>query len=36
MKCGVQYIEDNHSNVCHICGKEFLDSNLDSAVIDKN
>ena len=26
---------DNHNYTCHICAKEFLDSNCDSAVINK-
>ena len=28
--------EDNHSYMCHICAKGFLDSNFNEAVIDKN
>ena len=26
---------DNHNYMCHTCAKEFLDSNLNGAVIDK-
>ena len=26
---------DNHNNMCHMCEKEFLDSNFNKAVIDK-
>ena len=26
---------DNHSYMCHICAKGFLDSNFNEAVIDK-
>ena len=26
---------DSHNYLCHICAKEFLDSNFNSAVIDK-
>ena len=26
---------DNHNYMCHICAKEFLDSNFSEAVIDK-
>ena len=28
-KCGVRHY------ACHICAKDFLDSNIDQAVIDK-
>ena len=28
-------VSDNHSNMCHICAKELLDSNFNEAVIDK-
>ena len=27
--------EDNHSYMCHICAKGFLDSNFNEAVFDK-
>ena len=26
---------DNHNYMCHICAREFLDSNFNQAVIDK-
>ena len=26
---------DNYNYMCHICAKEFLDSNLNEEVIDK-
>ena len=26
---------DNHNYMCHACAKEFLDANLNKAVIDK-
>ena len=26
---------DIHNNICHICAKEFLDSNFNQASIDK-
>ena len=28
-------VADNHSYMCHMCAKEFLDSNFDKAVIAK-
>ena len=27
--------ENNHSYMCHICAKEFLDSNFNQAIDDK-
>ena len=29
------YAADNYHYLCDICAKEFLDSNLNEAVIDK-
>ena len=26
---------DNHNYMCHICAKEYFDSNVNEAVIDK-
>ena len=31
----IWYAEDNHSYMCHVCAKGFLDSNFNEAVIDK-
>ena len=31
----IWFAEDNHSYVCHICAKGFLDSNFNQAAIDK-
>ena len=28
-------VADNHNYMCHVCAKEFLDSNLNEGVIDK-
>ena len=30
----IWYAEDNHSYMCHICAKGFLDSNFNEAIID--
>ena len=29
------YVADNHDYMCHLCAKEFLDSNFNWSVIDK-
>ena len=31
----VWFAADNHNYMCHMCAKEFLDSNFKKAVIDK-
>ena len=31
----IRRVEDNHSYMCHIYAKEFLDSNFNVAVLDK-
>ena len=35
MKLEMCCAADNHNDLCHICAKEFLDSNFNQAVIDQ-